>query len=170
LETEKFLPEQHRKMRSVFRIFGPIFLVIAGVCMVLAFVDFFTLEGFEEPKYFWLFFIALPIIFVGFILTGLGYGSSVAKYQTREYAPVAKDTFNYLAKETTTGVKEIANALQQGSRADVSSNCHSCQQQNPIDARFCNSCGEKLIQICSGCQHENKNDAQFCNQCGSSLN
>ena len=166
---EKFIPEQHQKTRSFFRLLGPILLFIGVACICVALIDFFTLQGFEEPKFFWLFFIALPIIFIGFVLSGLGFGGSIAKYQSREYAPVAKDTFNYLAKETTSGVREISNALQQGSASNLSSTCHSCHQQNSINAKFCNHCGEKLVLICRSCQQENKIDAHYCNHCGSSL-
>lgn len=169
MSQKKFIPEEHKKTRSVFRLLGPIILIIGFACMLVAAIDFFTLEGFEEPQYFWLFFLAMPTIFVGFILTALGYGGSVAKYQSREYAPVAKDTFNYLAKETTSGVKDIANALQQGSEPSLSLNCNQCHHTNPIDAKFCNGCGEKLVLVCHSCKHINTSDAHFCNQCGISL-
>lgn len=136
---EKFKPEEHRKTRSIFRIIGPVMLCIGAVCMVVAAIDFFTLELFEEPKNFWLFFVGMPIIFFGFVLSGLGFGGSIAKYQSREYAPVAKDTFNYLAKETTPGLQEISKALQQGDSPKQTSTCNNCYEQNPFDAKFCNA-------------------------------
>ncbi|MFJ7737631.1 zinc ribbon domain-containing protein [Lysinibacillus sp. NPDC097287] len=166
---EKFIPDEHQQARSFFRLLGPVLLISGVVCIVVAGVDFFTLQPFDEPDLFWLFFVALPLIFIGFVLSGLGYGGSVAKYQSREYAPVAKDTFNYLAQETTSGVKEIANALQQGSASTLSLNCHNCQQPNPMSARFCNDCGIKLVLTCRSCEQENTKDARFCNHCGNSL-
>ncbi|MEO4055158.1 zinc ribbon domain-containing protein [Solibacillus sp. CAU 1738] len=169
MERDKFIPDQHRKARSFFRILGPTLLIISLVCMIVAAVDFFTLQIFEEPKYFWLFFVAIPLLFVGFTLSGLGYGGNLAKYQSREYAPVAKDTFNYLAKETTVGVKEISNAIQQGNKSNQSLNCLNCHQQNPINAKFCNQCGEHLILICQSCKQENIVNASFCNHCGTEL-
>lgn len=163
---EKFIPEQHRKTRSFFRYLGPVMLSIGVLCMLVAAIDFFTIQAFEEPKLFWLFFVGMPIIFFGFVFSSLGFGGSIVKYQSREYAPVAKDTFNYLAKEMTPGVIEISNALQQGKASNPLSTCHNCQQKNPMDAKFCNTCGEKLVLICHGCQHENTNDSHFCNHCG----
>lgn len=164
---EKLRPDEHQKVRSFFRLLGPVLLISGLVCIVLAFIDFFTMDPFEEPGLFWLFFLALPLLFVGFVLSGLGFGGAVAKFQSREYAPVAKDTFNYLAKETTPGVKEIANALQQGSTASL--NCHNCQQPNAIRAKFCADCGEKLVRTCRSCEQDNTIDARFCNHCGTSL-
>lgn len=166
---EKFITEQHRKTRSFFRFLGPLLLIVGGAMMLVAFIDFFTLQGFEEPKYFWLFFVAIPLLFVGFILSGLGFGGSIAKYQSREYAPVAKDTFNYLAKETTSGVKEISNALQLESASTDNFACPHCNQQNTVNAKFCNECGEKIGRICSSCKQVNSNDANFCDECGTSL-
>lgn len=166
---EKFITEQHKKTRSLFRLLGPLLLIIGVACMLVAFIDFFTLQGFEEPKFFWLFFVAIPILFIGFILSNLGYGGSIAKYQSREYAPVAKDTFNYLAKETTFGVKEISKALHSESASKRSLVCPNCKQQNPDNAKFCNDCGEKLVRVCSNCEQVNANDTNFCNQCGTPL-
>lgn len=94
MRKENFVTEQHKKTRSFFRTLGPVLLVIGAICLIAALVDFFTLQGFEEPKLFWLFFVALPFLFIGFVLTGLGYGATVARYESREYAPVAKDTLN----------------------------------------------------------------------------
>lgn len=168
MEEDKFIPDQHKKTRSIFRILGPLLLMIALACMIVAAIDLFTLQGFEEPKYFWLFFVGIPLIFFGFTLTGLGFGGSIAKYQSREYAPVAKDTFNYLAKETTAGVKEISKAIQQGNTSKLL-NCHHCHHQNQLDANFCKECGEQLILICQSCHQSNSLDARFCDQCGTSL-
>jgi ribosomal protein L40E len=103
------------------------------------------------------------------IATGFGFGGAIAKYQGREYAPVAKDTFNYLANETTSGVKEIAKAIQEGTHSTHSLSCFKCNEKNPIHAKFCNHCGEKLVQICPHCEQENKTDALYCNRCGKSL-
>ena len=50
-------------------------------------------------------------------------------------------------------------------------NCSVCQQANPDDARFCNSCGATLVLdlTCSSCQATNPVGARFCNSCGSAL-
>ncbi|HWO76550.1 MAG TPA: zinc ribbon domain-containing protein [Bacillus sp. (in: firmicutes)] len=169
MRKDKFITEEHKKTRSFFRILSPVFLVIGSICLVVALIDFFTLQAFEEPKYFWLFFVAMPIIFIGFVLTGFGYGGTIAKYQSRELAPVAKDTFNYLSTETTSGVKEISKAISEGAHSSHSVSCNKCHQENPIQAKFCNHCGEKLVQSCLHCGQENTTNALYCNGCGNSL-
>lgn len=169
MRKEKFMTEQHQKTRSFFRFLGPVLLVIGVICLIVALIDFFTLQGFEEPKFFWLFFVALPILFIGFVLAGLGFGGAIAKYESREYAPVVKDTINYLATETASGVKEISKAIQEGASSTHSMTCSKCNEENPIHAKFCNDCGEKLVQICPHCVQENTTDALYCNRCGKSL-
>ena len=47
--------------------------------------------------------------------------------------------------------------------------CPRCQQENPPEARFCNSCGAGLELTCPSCHHRNPAGSQFCNRCGASL-
>ncbi len=47
--------------------------------------------------------------------------------------------------------------------------CPWCQQENPPEARFCNSCGAGLEVICPACRHGNPAGSRFCNRCGTSL-
>ena len=59
--------------------------------------------------------------------------------------------------------------------------CNNCKNQNPDDAEFCASCGEKLINakpsikppkiVCSKCKNVSTNlwPNEFCQICGSSL-
>ena len=143
--NNKFIPEEHKRKRAMFRTLGPIILGAGILCVVIASIDFFTLDFFEEPKYFWLFFVGLPLLFVGFNICALGYGADLAKYQSRELAPVAKDTFNYLADETTEGVEAITRAVQKGKSTVVEAKmCQYCQELNKMDAKYCNECGQAL--------------------------
>ncbi|QQZ08677.1 zinc ribbon domain-containing protein [Heyndrickxia vini] len=169
MRKEKFITEQHKKTRLFFRILGPALLVIGAICLIVALIDIFTLQGFEEPKFFWLFFVVMPFLFIGFLLTGVGYGGAIARFESREYAPVVKDTFNYLATETTSGIKEISKAIQDGANLTYSMRCHKCNEENPIHAKFCSHCGGKLMQICPHCEEENTAGALYCNSCGKSL-
>lgn len=49
--------------------------------------------------------------------------------------------------------------------------CPSCQRMVLATNKFCNHCGEKLIQskICPECKEENDDDAKFCSSCGTKL-
>jgi len=145
MKKEPFIPEKHLQMKSMFRTVGPLLLVCGIVCIIIAMVDFFTLDFFEEPKYFWLGFVGMPIIFIGSIVTYAGYGQDAAKYMSREMAPVASETFNYIAEETQEGVETVAKAVQRG-KAEVvqAKQCPSCQTLNKVDANFCNECGASV--------------------------
>ncbi|WP_274309683.1 zinc ribbon domain-containing protein [Solibacillus daqui] len=145
MKEKEFITQEHIATRNKFRTLGPIVLGAGILCVVIAGIDFFTLDFFESPKYFYLFFIGLPLLAIGFYFTGLGYGSKLAAYQSREMAPVAKDTFNYLANETTGSIEKIAQAAQKGKSAVVEAKqCGNCQELNKIDAKFCNECGNAL--------------------------
>ena len=45
-------------------------------------------------------------------------------------------------------------------------NCSKCGQDNRLDARFCDSCGNSLLVICASCNKELRPDAKFCDACG----
>ena len=145
MKKEPFIPEKHLQMKSLFRRLGPLLLVSGVVCLIIAMVDFFTLDFFEEPKYFWLGFVGMPIIFIGSIVTYAGYGQDAAKYMSREMAPVTSETFNYIAEETQEGVETVAKAVQRG-KAEVvqAKKCPNCQTLNKVDANFCNECGASI--------------------------
>lgn len=167
MSNKDFITEEHLRKRQTFRTIGPLVLGAGILCSVIAAVDFFggfssinsfdsfdtidsfnsfeTVDSFGGPKYFWLFFVGFPLIALGASLCKLGYGADLAKYQSRELAPVAKDTFNYLANETTEGVETITRAVQKGKSTVVEAKvCSYCQELNKIDAKFCNECGQAL--------------------------
>ena len=47
--------------------------------------------------------------------------------------------------------------------------CQNCQNENPVDARFCNGCGRKLELPCPSCGKVNPPGSRFCNGCGNNL-
>lgn len=47
--------------------------------------------------------------------------------------------------------------------------CPNCSTVNPVNARYCISCGQPMPRICSVCGAVNPPNARFCNQCGSPL-
>ncbi len=143
---EPFVTDKHLQMKSTFRIVGPILLLIGGLCILIRLVDILTsADSFEGPKYFWLFFVSMPCLFMGSILTNAGYAQDATKYMSREMAPVTSKTFNYLAQETQEGVGTIAEAVQRGKAEIVQAKqCPNCQTLNILDAKFCNECGQAL--------------------------
>jgi ribosomal protein L40E len=60
-------------------------------------------------------------------------------------------------KKNTTG--DIMTSLQ----------CTNCGTNNPLDARFCQKCANKLFQTCKHCGTENALAIKFCKNCGSNL-
>lgn len=180
------IDKNHSQKRTVFRTVGPILLSIGLIFVIVGIVDFFSAAripftggpgfmpgtDFGGPDLFWCFFVGLPLIFVGGVMTATGFMGAVARYHAEEIAPVGKDVFNYMAKGTSEGVETISRSIHKGITEDKSDLvCNNCNKLNKNDAKFCNYCGEELqsIIICSECKEENKSDAKFCNNCGTKL-
>lgn len=174
MEEEKIDPG-HSGIRNTLRVVGPIILVIGLIFIVVGFASFFSSFGsFGPPKYFWCVFVGMPLTFVGIALTGWGFMGKVARYQAGEIAPVVKDTFNYVAKGSSEGIKTVASAIGEGLRGGATGEqgtkvrCHKCNSLQDGDAKFCDDCGAAIEKTrgCPQCKEMNDPDAKFCDNCG----
>jgi hypothetical protein len=131
--------------RNAMRLAGPIVFAIGLIFTIIGLASFFmSFGGFDPPRYFWCAFVGLPLLFVGGGLTQFGFMGAIARYFASQGAPVAGQTFNYLADETKDGVRTIAGAVGEGLRGGVGKACGRCQCVNDADAKFCKSCGAKF--------------------------
>lgn len=163
---------KHDSKRRFLRIAGVSLLTLGIILLIIGLVDFFSAFGsFGGPKYFWINFIALPLIFVGASMTSMGYMGAMARYTAQENAPVASDTFNYLAEETKGGIRTMARAVKEGMEDKGTVICPNCHKDNPLNAAFCNGCGASLTReiACPQCGWKNPAGSRFCNGCGQSL-
>jgi len=174
MDQEKIDPG-HSGIRNVLRIAGPVILAVGLIFLVVGIASFFSSVGqFGPPKYFWCVFVGMPLIFVGIVLTGYGFMGKVARYQAGEVAPVVKDTFNYVAKGGSEGIKTVAAAIGEGLRSgstgkqDAKVRCHKCNSLQDSEAKFCDDCGTALGKArgCPQCREMNDPDAKFCDNCG----
>jgi hypothetical protein len=133
--------------------------------------SFFASFGtFEPPRYFWCAFVGLPLVAVGVGICQYAFMGRLFRYVAGETAPVAKDTFNYLAEGTQQGVRTMATAAGEGLRGIGSElQCAKCGQSNNVDAKFCRKCGASLGTNCPTCGHLNDAGASFCDACGKPL-
>src|SRR5581483_9867257 len=91
------LPQQNCIRRKI-RAIGLIVLSIGFACVAIAMASFFSAFGGDEPpRFFWLGFIGLPLMFVGTSMCLFGFMGALMRFQAGEVAPVAADTANYLA-------------------------------------------------------------------------
>lgn len=128
-------------VRTVARVAGPVLLVVGLGFVVTAFVDFFaTMDSFGAPEKFWMFFVGLPILFVGGALTQAGHAGTAARYVAGETMPVVKDSASYLSEGR--GIAGIGRTEE--AAAATGPYCRQCGTRNDADARFCDSCGQSL--------------------------
>ena len=112
------------------KIIGPfiVFLGLSGITFAL--FEFLTLEGFEQPKYFWLFFVSMPFVFIGFILTGVGYRKNIQKLN--------EDILRDQMRAAGQGLKEgLSDSIQY---------CSDCGHSSARTSKFCSECGKSLIK------------------------
>lgn len=107
----------HQKQNSALKVIGPIVLLIGLGFLAVGMISFFNSFGsFGSPRLFWCAFVGMPIMAIGIAMTRFAYMGKIARYTAGELAPVAKDTFNYMAKETQEGISDVAEAIADGTK------------------------------------------------------
>lgn len=180
-QPRRFAGPEHKRIRTVFRVAGPLLILLGLTLSVVGLLEFaddwddardagrLQWPGMNPPPTPevdppWLTFLGVPILFAGISLTMWGFMGAVARYQANEVAPVAADTVNYLGHATQPGVAAVGQALRGGELA-----CAACRQPTTPSARFCKHCGATTTARCGGCGRENAADARFCEGCGASV-
>ncbi len=173
-EAEKINPG-HTQLRKVLCVVGPLILAMGILLVIVGAIDIFT-DPFSGFPFAFLIFAGMPMIFVGGVMTQFAFMGAVFRYVASETAPVGKDTFNYMAKGTQPGVRDITSAIREGlTEPQVGTintiACSQCHHPNDADARFCDQCGNEMItnKRCTKCNNENDLDARFCDNCGNEL-
>jgi hypothetical protein len=107
---------RHSGVRRFLRIGGPLVLAVGGLFELVGFGSFFTsmVHPSGPPVLFFCAFIGLPLMFVGSVMCMFGFIGAFSRYIAAEQAPVAKDTFNYMADGTQEAVRTVARAAAQG--------------------------------------------------------
>jgi hypothetical protein len=173
MRDEERINPGHTSARSALRVVGPIVAAIGLVMTLIGLGSFFSSfgsfgsSGFGPPRYFWCAIVGLPLLGLGLMITKVAFMGRVLRYVAGETAPVAKDTFNYVAEGTQQGVRTLASAVAEGLTGNERTTvCSACRQVNDADARFCRKCGAALTTTCAACGHANDPGAQFCDTCG----
>jgi len=175
--TLRPLAPQHSSQRSVLRRIGWVMVAVGVPVALVGGVDFFRSLGGHSgpPTLFWCLFVGLPLIAFGVRLLKLGYLGSIARYVASEAAPVAAETTDYLAANTSGAVRTVTRAVASGLRegmagAQAARACGACGADNATDARFCNQCGARLAAPATcACGAANAAGARFCQRCGKQL-
>ena len=106
---------KHKATRSLLRVVGPSIALVGLIFLIVGAVNFFSsFGGFEPPRLFWCFFVGMPLLFAGIVLSMLGFMGAVARYAAAEQVPVATDAINDLADGTRGAVKTVARAVAEG--------------------------------------------------------
>lgn len=105
----------HRKVRLLLRVGGPLILILGILLIGVGMVDFFAAMGGDgPPRRFWTFFLGMPFVFVGGIMTQFGYVGALARYLAAEQSPIAQDATNDFVDGTQDSIRKMAKAVAQG--------------------------------------------------------
>jgi hypothetical protein len=145
---------KQNQIRSFLRTAGPLVLLVGLVCVGVATASMFGAfesSSFGPPKYFWLAFIGLPLLFVGSVMTMNGYMRELMRFQAGEAAPVAADAVNYMANETKDAMQTVAKSAAKGIAEGIEAGrwtktnfCPHCGGSVTADFKFCPNCGKLL--------------------------
>lgn len=124
--------------------FGLTFLIIGVSLFILAMVNFFTsMNRFEMPSLFFLFYIGMPLVFVGIVFIILSYSKKILNY-------------------TKGQIKDIFSEKEE-------KKCPNCNSDILDSDLFCPHCGFKLKVKCENCGTINDSKNHFCAHCGKEL-
>ncbi|MFT9847781.1 zinc ribbon domain-containing protein [Aneurinibacillus sp. REN35] len=97
------------------------------ICVIVAFFEFFTLDMWETPKLFWLFFVGTPLMFIGFIILG----PHIQRSYLQRNSDMIRDSMKLMGEGLRSGLEE-------------SRTCPKCTAANKHVANFCSHCGASL--------------------------
>jgi len=120
---------QQPRLRSVFRVLGPVLIGVGLIMTAVAFASFFGSLGSNSaglPSNFWMGFVGLPLMVIGGAITLFAYLGPATRYVAGEVTPVLRDSLGALG---------VGSAEQ---------TCASCGSRNDANAQFCDSCGRPL--------------------------
>ncbi len=152
------------KAKKRLRKLGPIILILGVVISAIGISSAFGGgPGVGLP------FIGFPMIFVGAVMSMLGYMGDVSRYTASQTAPVAKDVTNYILENTKESIGGVAKEIGKGLRAETEKRCVFCGEELQKNAKFCDNCGKATGKTCSSCNALNDADAKFCMNCGKQI-
>ena len=139
-------------VRSALRVAGPLVFGIGLLLTAIAMIDFFSSFGSfgAMPTNFWMAFIGLPMMAIGWAMIQAGYLGSASRFVAGEVAPTLRDAIG---------------TIRSGSGVA----CAACGAANEVTAHFCAQCGKPMAAVCAACGAANEPGGRFCNACGKEL-
>ncbi|WP_243299490.1 zinc ribbon domain-containing protein [Bacillus litorisediminis] len=106
--------------------FGPLILIIGLAGFVIFLIDFASSDFFEEPKYFWVGFASMPVIFIGAVLSM----PAIKQKYLKQNEEILREQ-----------MKIMGEAFREGFYEDNKKFCSNCGDLIEKQAKFCSICG-----------------------------
>ncbi len=163
-QTPSELAAKHAKTKRKLKIIGLTLLglgvaLIATAITCAILIDFFL---------FLLLFPAMICTGTGLMLTVTAYRREIGSYMSAEQAPVVNQMANQIQPAITTfasaakeGIKEVDS-----DKDGIPDTCPSCGKPTIKGALFCTNCGRTMAKNCPKCHTINPVEGKFCHSCG----
>lgn len=169
MENNTINNKKHEQTRKKLKVIGITFLTIGGIFFLVGIISFFiAFNTGGVPKLFWCCFIGIIFIGIGASCAKLGFMKQVGGYVASQTVPIAKDSINYLAKNTKDSLADSAATIKNSINSDQIK-CNNCGTLNKSTAKYCDNCGKPLAKICPKCNALNDTKATYCDNCGTHL-
>lgn len=106
--------KDHRKTKLILRITGGILFPIGLILIIIAIVNFMSsMQGNATPTLVWLFFVAVPLMFIGGVCLLFGFMGAMTSYSHSQIRPVAKDSAIYMIDVTREEIVKTVKAIKE---------------------------------------------------------
>lgn len=103
--------EQYKKTKKKINLIGVLLLCIG---LPLAIIGISTFIMYKKISFFFLTFLGMPMIFIGFFLIMTSHGREIYAFNAQQRMPIAKEGIEKMAPSVGTAAKEIAKGVKEG--------------------------------------------------------
>lgn len=118
MKMKNRLNPNHEKQKKKLKRTAKILIFLGTVLFIAACVNIFT-NPFKNEwlNFFWV--LGPGIIFSGGFILFIANQGNIARYLSREVAPVAADTANFIVDETKGSIKTVSKSISEGLKEGV---------------------------------------------------
>jgi hypothetical protein len=125
--------------RKTLQILGPMLIIVGITLVVIAVRDMPNLSADGGMGKFGLAFIGIPVLFVGAVISQIGFMKPMSELVVTETADAASHGAHNIAKAAMRGVNEAG-----GLNSNIKIRCRACGELDDEHAKFCSGCGQTM--------------------------
>lgn len=104
--------EQYKKNKKKLSLIGILMLCVGLPLAIIGFATTFIMHS--ENNLFFLMFLGMPMIFIGFFLIMTSHMREISAFTAQQQMPIAKEGIEKISPAMGTAAKEIAKGVKEG--------------------------------------------------------